>query len=280
MGPRATLRVPRPTAGAGLMNGPILFVAALGWEAKTVLRHVAISKEERHGGAALAIGLVGKQPVGVLTTGVGAARTERALLWLEGRLRPETTIVTGCAGALADGLRRGDVVIASEIVRDDGPKIASSFVWVDRYYRAAAEAALSGRTGRLLTSRGIVGSPAAKREAGVRCRALAVDMESAVVADWARNRASEFLAVRAILDTVSDRLPDLSEVVGEGRIRPAAFLSKLGEAPALLLAVPMLTRAMLACRASLSALHREVLSKVAKSFVPDDRHGVSPKSSG
>src|SRR5262249_23655377 len=77
------------------------------------------------------------------------------------------------------------------------------------------------RRGRLLTGAQLVGEPVAKRELGAQHDALAVDMESAVVAATCAKRGVPFWCVRALSDRQDMVLSkELAELIWEGRVAP------------------------------------------------------------
>lgn len=112
----------------------------------------------------------------------------------------------GCAGALAPSLQPGDLCIPLRIVGPDG-----STHHVDPDWHRRVVLALPGdtvaHTENLLTSTRLIPDAAAKQALGARQNAIAVDMESAAVADCAAEWNLPFLAVRSIADTASMSLP-------------------------------------------------------------------------
>src|SRR5690242_2970261 len=63
----------------------------------------------------------------VLETGVGTARAEQAMQWLGSTpklgdvpCRPKVVLSAGFAGGLAEELRVGDIVLATEVIDPDG----------------------------------------------------------------------------------------------------------------------------------------------------------------
>ena len=138
----------------------------------------------------------------VLTTGMGRASVERALAWLEGppqlggvACAPKLLISAGFAGALSTELKVGDLVVASEICDEAGAILPApwpgelSGAWQPVPHR-----------GRVLTLGSAVGEAKRKQDLARQHSALAVDMESAVVARWCQRRQIPFGCVRVISD--------------------------------------------------------------------------------
>jgi len=121
-------------------------------------------------------------------------------------LPPETALVVsaGFAGALAPELAPGDVILASEVVWEEGSRVrrhATAPPVLDALSRALTDA-LGGepRIGVVLSSPVVVAGVAGKRAAFDRHAALAVEMEAAVLAEAAESRGVPFVALRIVLD--------------------------------------------------------------------------------
>ena len=129
----------------------------------------------------------------VLRSGMGAARA-RAAAQAVARIPAEAVAVAGLCGAVAAGLRPGDVVVADEVRGPDGITFCES---------AALAAALAdlglGRihVGQVASADRVVHG--AQRRALAAEGALAVDMESAWLAAAAAGRP--FSVLRVVLDT-------------------------------------------------------------------------------
>ena len=141
----------------------------------------------------------------VSTSGIGAGNAARAARSLAAA-GAAALLSWGVAGALDPSLRCGTVVLPIEVLRQ-GRRFQT-----DRLWRARVAAALQGRvplvSGALLTSEVAVAAAALKASLFQQTGAAAVDMESAAVAEVAAELELPFLAVRVILDTARDSLPD------------------------------------------------------------------------
>ncbi|MEU6411632.1 4-hydroxy-3-methylbut-2-enyl diphosphate reductase [Microbispora sp. NPDC046933] len=184
----------------------LIVCTALGMEARAVAR-----------GLRPRSGLGGGHPrVRVVRIGMGPDRAARAAALLP----PAAALaVTGFGGALHDGLRPGDVLVATE-VRSGGrvwpcpsaPLLAGEL----------ARAGLPARIGPLVTSPGVVTGRG--RHALAREGAYAVDMESAPLAAAAGTRP--FAAVRVIVDTPD--APLLSLATMGGAVAARRTLARIG----------------------------------------------------
>jgi len=185
---------------------------ALGWERRAVtagLSGVAAGDRPRtwlgrlgDGGACLVV----QTGMGPDRARVAAAAVPPARLFL----------VCGCAGALVDWLRPGDLVAAERVLTLDRGGGAS-----DRLTAGGdAIAALAARRGFRVHLGTVVSTPAvlasAEAKAAARaCGALVVEMESAGVAAEARARGVPFLAVRVVLDRMGQRIPPALTIIDQ-----------------------------------------------------------------
>jgi adenosylhomocysteine nucleosidase len=112
----------------------------------------------------------------------------------------------GLAGGLDPELAAGTIVLPREVVSPEGTVFATASTWREQLHRAIA-LSQTVCSGRLLTCRELVGSPADKATVWRRTSAVAVDMESLAIAEVAAEHSLPFLAVRAVVDTAADTLP-------------------------------------------------------------------------
>jgi adenosylhomocysteine nucleosidase len=136
---------------------------------------------------------------------VGAGNRSRTTALIENAARrPNCLISFGIAGALAPDLRAGDVVVSAEVVSGDQTWRAA-----EPFCRCIAAFALdiAARQGLVLGSATILATAAEKRRAWSKTGALAVDLESDIVARIATSAGMPFVAMRAIADTANRELP-------------------------------------------------------------------------
>lgn len=176
-------------------------------------------------------------PVLVLETGIGPARTEQALEWLLNQpvlenvpYRPKLVLSAGFAGALQEGHEVGDIILATEVTDLEGnrwpvtwPGELPAGDWRPLLHR-----------GRLLSMPRLVGNPEEKRALGKQYEAMAVDMETSVVARLCTRHGVPFGCVRAISDRLDTSLsPQLVSLLAGGRVSPIRFLAVLVRFPRL-----------------------------------------------
>lgn len=137
----------------------------------------------------------------------------------------------GMAGGLDPELVPGSVVIPCELLSSDGERYAACRAWREQvagavgHVRAVAE-------GNLLSSAHALETPAEKAAAFRNSGAVAVDMESAAVAQIAARLNLPFIAVRVIVDSAADALPRAVVAASRsGRVRFARLIGGLILAP-------------------------------------------------
>jgi adenosylhomocysteine nucleosidase len=181
----------------------------------------------------------------VVESGPGAKRTAHALDWLLelprlGILSPGVSCVisAGFAGALQEAYAVGDIILATEIVDVKGDYWSASWPpdlpLVDEPHL---------RRGRLLTTPNVIGTTEEKRRLGQLRDAVAVDMESAIVAAWCAERAIPFGAVRTISDPIEMELSsELVSLFGDKMSAAARLIGALANKPTLFMKLWRLAR--------------------------------------
>src|SRR5262249_32597756 len=142
----------------------------------------------------------------MLETGVGEAAMTTALSWCLSRprcvawacYRPPFVLSAGFSGALSPEQRVGDLVLATEVVDEQGHR------WPARHAFASTDQQLT--LGRVLTVRDLVSDPSEKRRLGQQHDAIAVDMETAVVAQLCQEHGIPFACLRVISDDLHTSL--------------------------------------------------------------------------
>jgi Phosphorylase superfamily len=171
----------------------------------------------------------------VLETGIGRDQTELALRWLLNRpmvgdftYRPPVVISAGFAGSLQDDLQVGDLILATEVTDGQG------HIWSVPWPGPLPAGNLLLRRGRLLTMNRLIATPNEKRALGRQHEAMAVDMESATVAEFCRRKEVPFGCLRAISDPVDVSLsPKLIALLCRERISWLRLLAALIGSPGL-----------------------------------------------
>jgi adenosylhomocysteine nucleosidase len=191
--------------------------------------------------------------------GIGADRARRAAERLLHH-GVKALATWGTAGGLDPTLPRGALVLPKRVIAPDGRSYA-----VDAEWRWRLEQALTPHapvfTGPLLTSACPLDTVDAKAVAFAGSGAIAVDMESGAVAECAAAAQRPFVALRAIIDTADEALPQasLAALDAEGKLH----LNRLLRA---LLRRPREIGALLALRQHFAIAHQAL--KVAAAQAP------------
>ena len=199
---------------------PIGIVSALAAEARTLGAASARGAGllELGDGVLLAVSGIGK---------VAAAAAARRLV-----LAGATGLASyGMAGALDPALICGTVVLPEALASLDGATPAATSPAWRQHVRAALPGSCIAAAGRLLTCERPLGRDA-KAAAWRSCGAIAVDMESAAIAQVAGQAGLPFIALRVIVDTAADELPAAVLAASSGgRLRIGTLIGGLLRAP-------------------------------------------------
>ena len=138
----------------------------------------------------------------VVHTGVGerVARVRMAEFLIHAK--PSLLISSGFAGATTDELKPGDVILAENFCAPDLFELA-----------LAALKRTTVRVGSLATAQTIIDTPAERARLAQTTRALAIDMETQVVADQCTSAGLPMLSLRAITDTPAFPFPAPPQVL-------------------------------------------------------------------
>ena len=125
----------------------------------------------------------------------------------------------GMAGGLDPALAAGTICVPHLVIAPDGTTFAT-----DRHWCELTTAGIAARrrvvSGKLFSSSRAIEDVAGKAAAFGKTGAAVVDMESAAVAKVAAMHSLPFLAVRVIVDTATDALPDaVVAATGSGGLR-------------------------------------------------------------
>jgi adenosylhomocysteine nucleosidase len=145
-------------------------------------------------------GRLGGIRVASVESGAGMQKAARATRALIDGHSPSWIIACGFAGALDDGIKIGDVVVANSVIDSTGDSIATP-------HGMQADSAKGLHVGRLLTADRIVRLVEEKRSLAANYDALACDMESYAVATVCREAKIPLMIVRTITDDLSADLP-------------------------------------------------------------------------
>lgn len=140
-----------------------------------------------------------------LPTVVGSGDHRRTIAVVEEAAgQAECLVSFGIAGALAPHLKPGDLILSTEVVDEDRRWLSSESLRLRVPELIAQTGAIEGA---VLGAQTVVATQADKHRAWQETGALAVDLESVVVARAAAALGVPFLVLRAIADTATRELP-------------------------------------------------------------------------
>jgi uridine phosphorylase len=138
-------------------------------------------------------------------------------------------ISAGFGGALQPGYSVGDIILATDVINEEGARWRVSW---PTHVSDGAQARLSRNS--VLTASQIIGTPEEKRRLGSLHNAVAVDMESTIVAQHCDKHGVPFGCVKVISDDVDTALsPRLVSLVERGHVPKLRMAAALAREPRL-----------------------------------------------
>jgi len=113
----------------------------------------------------------------------------------------------GCAGALAPHLKAGDLVIPAWVLTKDNNRLATHKLWSQQVIKLLDDS-MTYDQACLLESDTVISLAQDKSRQYLLTQAIAVDMESAAVAQTANQAQIPFIAIRSIVDPAELNLPE------------------------------------------------------------------------
>jgi len=141
-----------------------------------------------------------------------------------GRKAPSLILSIGYAGGLDLKLKVGDIVIADKILEiNQAISFSKSYSLdpkqLDLFERLDSNKKILIYRGTLITVNQVIADSFAKQELGISHKALAVDMETSSLIEYAIENKIPFVSVRAISDTMEQSLINISSFIdGDGKV--------------------------------------------------------------
>lgn len=152
----------------------------------------------RRGGVLLLRGLFEGRPMVIAQGGMGRVKARRAAQTLVNEWSVSCLLAVGFSGALEPSLVSGDLVLADRIIEDEGGAVIAA--------DGAVPVVPTARRGAVVTVDRVYAAVEEKQALSKRWQALAVDMESSVVARVAAQRNVPWHSLRVILDPLGVEL--------------------------------------------------------------------------
>lgn len=171
-------------------------------------------------------------PLTLVQSGIGRDNAIKAASCLLESIRVDLLISAGVAGGIRQGIHVGDLIVAEHVgytrqedFDEDGLQLESDFVCNKDIVQTAREFSNSLEStvhfGNLLTVDKVISKASTKRKIGEQNPYMAVEMESAAIAEVACNKNIEFAAIRSISDDIEDDLNlDYDKIISdEGKVK-------------------------------------------------------------
>jgi adenosylhomocysteine nucleosidase len=227
----------------------ILIFCAFSAELEPIRKFVHTQKALGINGLKGCYGRIGNTQIALAASGIGMRRAAENAPRVFGEVHNiDLVILTGVAGALADNLEICDVVLADRLmVREDDSAQPVRTLKVPQHQLGLVSVALETAginysRGGILTVKYPLGTEAEKRSSGRNTGAIAVDMETAVIALEAAARGIPFVAMRTIMDTVEHDLAGAGLADENGKVRALKAAATLAKNPAMVPGVIRLVR--------------------------------------
>lgn len=192
----------------------------------------------------------------IQVSGIGRERALRAAQSLLGA-GAGALLSWGVAGGLAADFAPGTLVLPQQIIDADRNHFPTDEAWRERIH-ARVVRDLMVSEGALVEGHSVVGDPSQKQKLAQTSGAVAVDMESAAIAQAARQAGVPFVAVRVVVDTADMGVPRSAIRATDefGRLHIARLLFSLLTRPADLSALIRLGQGFRAAQATLKTTAR------------------------
>lgn len=247
----------------------ILLFCAFGAEFAPLRARLQAKAALGHGDLEGCYGRIGNSKVALVKTGIGMRRArESASRALDSLREVDLVAVTGVAGALREGLPVGRVVLADQVMTRRAESFHPDRIldaprdWLETFAGALTASGIEYAAGPILTSRRAIAKVADKRLAAEQSGAVAVDMESAMIALEASTRGLPFVCMRTILDTAAQELAGAMLADEHGRVRPLAAAKALVTEPSIVADALRLIRNLRMATDRLAAATEAVLRRV------------------
>ncbi|HEL9598167.1 TPA: 5'-methylthioadenosine/adenosylhomocysteine nucleosidase [Streptococcus suis] len=211
-------------------------IAAMPQELKILVEQLQDKVEVAVLGRAYYQGRIGQHEVVLVQSGIGKVMSAMSVAILADRFAVDVIVNTGSAGAVADGIAIGDVVVATHLAYHDVDVTAFGYAFgqmagQELYYPAdqvlleqltgvLAEQEIASHQGLIVTGDSfIAGQDKITSIKEHFPEVLAVEMEGAAIAQAAVNTGKPFLVIRAMSDTAQ----------GDANITFDEFIIQAGE---------------------------------------------------
>jgi adenosylhomocysteine nucleosidase len=174
------------------------------------------------------------------------------------KLNISTLVSWGTAGALTENIQSGDLVLADNVVANDGDRYSFDAEWNKYIINELSNTSLKIHHGMIAHTGQVLTTAEDKKRLHGDTNALSVDMESLAIARIANEEKLPCVSIRAIVDEASQCIPEAIIKHTDTFGRPSLFplVSSLIRNPGLIAELIKLGAAMRAATTSLNTVAR------------------------
>jgi nucleoside phosphorylase len=232
-------------------------IVALSHEAKAILSGMAVQSHTRYGPIKIYEGSFAGRECLLVQTGIGPRNAEQASRFLLDYYPVTHLISTGYCGALKEGIKNSEVVLATSLLSLGGnlPPLNPDHGFFAEIKERLGRAGFAVHCGPMVTSERPVLKREDKMKLGTAAGAIAVDMESYFVLKAAQeSKKIVSLAMRFVVDALDDDLADTASFVdAQSGFQPMSLLREAIRQPKILMELPGLERQAGRARKKMSA---------------------------
>ncbi len=216
-----------------MQTTPIALVSALDDEIKKILSEMEVDSRQHKRPAIFSRGAYRGKSILLVRSGIGRDAMERAIIRCLEEYKPELCLHVGYCGGANPKFEAGDLIIADKIIDSSNDlSFAPASELISRAKGVCERAELRSGVDGLVTVSEIVSASHEKAFMGTQYAVGGIDMESALLARACEKRGTPYLVVRAVLDPLDFKLPELGDVVDEnGSPDPLALVGHLIKKP-------------------------------------------------
>lgn len=177
----------------------------------------------------------------VVRAGYGPSSVQKTLNHFLSLYHPDFVLCSGFAGAAVPSAHTGDIILATEVLDQTGQVMGHSHAGVlEQLTNVCEQGNLRFQRGKLISVEAPITDPHSKAAIGAQHQALAIDMESSVLARILHQHDIPFVLTRTIYDDMDTVLPAFDPLLEDGTISIGRVLSNLITNPRLIKNLPSL----------------------------------------
>ncbi len=223
----------------------LAIIAALDDEIRPLLNEINIDITIQQNSFCIRKGMIKGHLVFLGRSGIGAKAMQSLCDYMCTHESITYMLHIGYCGASDPRLETGDLVVANQLICTSTQKSYAPLQSnVGQVQQILQENKLRYKVGGIATVDAAISSPHEKAYIASSYDAIAIDMESAMLAMHMQSANIEYTVVRAVFDTLDMQLPDFESALDNtGKIKPFYMAGHLIKTPKDLLKIPKLATA-------------------------------------